>query len=212
MQPLGFQDIHHPNHVCKLNKSLYDLKHAPRAWFDRLFNYLMTLGFNCCHSDPSLFILQHPNVTLIMLIYVDDIIITRNYPEAIQQLITTIGNEFALKYLRPLQYFLGIEVMSTLHGLFLCQSKYAKEILIKGHMLDASKINTPMTVTTSDHLWTMTQSMPKPTVVSLGPSNTSLLCIIISPMLFIVFVNNFKIQQKKAFELGNGSFATIKGL
>ncbi|KAL0541239.1 hypothetical protein IC582_021281 [Cucumis melo] len=134
MQLQGFQDIHHPNHVCKLNKSLYGLKQASCAWFERLSNYLMTLGFNCCHSDPSLFILQQPNVIIIMLIYVDDIIITKNYPQAIQ-LITILGNEFALKDLGPLHYFLGIEVMSTPHGPFLCQSKYAKEILIKRHML-----------------------------------------------------------------------------
>ncbi|TYK00098.1 gag/pol protein [Cucumis melo var. makuwa] len=52
----------------------------------------------------------------------------------------------------PYASVVGIEVASTPHGLFQCQSKYAKEILIKGHMLNASKFNTPMAVTNSDHL------------------------------------------------------------
>jgi hypothetical protein len=42
-QPPGFEDLKHPDHVYKLEKSLYSLKRAPRAWYDRLNNFLTML-------------------------------------------------------------------------------------------------------------------------------------------------------------------------
>lgn len=44
-QPLGFIDQEHPTHVCYLQKSLYDLKQAPRAWFEKLQSTLFSMGF-----------------------------------------------------------------------------------------------------------------------------------------------------------------------
>ena len=44
-QPPGFEDDKNLNHVCKLKKALYDLKQAPRAWYERLRNFLLSKGF-----------------------------------------------------------------------------------------------------------------------------------------------------------------------
>jgi len=44
-QPLGFEDLKHPDHVYKLKKSLYGLKQAPIAWYDRLSNFLIKNDF-----------------------------------------------------------------------------------------------------------------------------------------------------------------------
>ena len=55
-QPMGFRDPNHPNHVCLLKKSLYDLKQTPRAWYKRFVDYVSTLGFSHNTSDHSLFI------------------------------------------------------------------------------------------------------------------------------------------------------------
>lgn len=44
-QPLGFEDLVHPDHVFKLQKSLYGLTQAPRAWYERLGNFLLENGF-----------------------------------------------------------------------------------------------------------------------------------------------------------------------
>jgi len=55
-QPTGFEDQTHPNFVCWLNKSLYDLKQAPRAWYSRFVAHLLTLGFVEAKSDTSLFV------------------------------------------------------------------------------------------------------------------------------------------------------------
>ncbi|GJV61347.1 retrovirus-related pol polyprotein from transposon TNT 1-94 [Tanacetum coccineum] len=55
-QPDGFVDPENPNHVYKLKKALYGLKHAPRAWYDLLLSFLLSQKFSKGTVDPTLFI------------------------------------------------------------------------------------------------------------------------------------------------------------
>lgn len=75
-QPPGYVHSDYPNYLCKLNKSLYGLPQAPRAWFSRLTNFLLRLGFVASNADTSLYMPHKANLQLFFLIYVDDIIIT----------------------------------------------------------------------------------------------------------------------------------------
>ena len=75
-QPPGMHDPKFPSHVCKLQKALYGLKQAPRAWFDRFSDFLLKKGFFCSLADPSLFIMHSPFGTLVLLLYVDDMLFT----------------------------------------------------------------------------------------------------------------------------------------
>ena len=77
-QPSGFINLARPNHVCKLHHSIYGLKQALRAWFSCLSNYLVTMGFVGSKSDTSLFLRRVGIDLLLVLIYMDDIIITGN--------------------------------------------------------------------------------------------------------------------------------------
>ncbi|PNX71029.1 retrovirus-related Pol polyprotein from transposon TNT 1-94, partial [Trifolium pratense] len=74
-QPPGFE-VQEKGLVCKLNKALYGLKQAPRAWFDRLKAALVAYGFKASKCDPSLFIMTSATLQMLVLVYVDDIIIT----------------------------------------------------------------------------------------------------------------------------------------
>lgn len=74
-QPDGFVDPQRPHHVCCLTKALYGLKQAPRAWFDTFSNYLIGFGFKCSRSDSSLFTYHKDKKTLVLLLYVDDILL-----------------------------------------------------------------------------------------------------------------------------------------
>jgi len=89
-QPPGFE-TGDSNTVCKLTKALYGLKQAPRSWFHKLSTTLISLGFHPTISDPSLFLHFHYNITLFILIYVDDILITGNSNSAIQRLIHSLS-------------------------------------------------------------------------------------------------------------------------
>ena len=73
-QPLEFENHKHPDHVYKLSKALYDFKQAPRAWHERLSNFLIEKGFSRGKIDTTLFIKTKNEDMLIVQIYVDDII------------------------------------------------------------------------------------------------------------------------------------------
>jgi histone deacetylase 1/2 len=109
-QPPGYEDPAKPNYVCKLDRALYGLKQAPRAWHARLSNKLISLGFKVSKADTSLFFLNKDNLTMFVLVYVDDIIVVSSTEKATDTLLKELQNEFALKDLGDLHYFLGIEV------------------------------------------------------------------------------------------------------
>lgn len=85
--------------VCRLNNALYRLKQAPGAWFERLTQALKGFGFVSNRCDPSLFDLITPAYIIYMLVYVDDIIITRNYASHIQPLVIKLQSQFSLNKL-----------------------------------------------------------------------------------------------------------------
>lgn len=73
--------------MCKLDKVLYGLKQAPRAWYARVSSKLYDLGFKASKSDTYLFIYSKGGVTIFMLIYVDDIIVTSSSSKAVTALL-----------------------------------------------------------------------------------------------------------------------------
>nr|ABF99203.1 retrotransposon protein, putative, Ty1-copia subclass [Oryza sativa Japonica Group] len=109
-QPPGYVKSKALNYVCKLDKALYGLKQAPRAWYSRLSTKLNELGFVSSKSDTSLFFYDKNGVTMFMLVYVDDIIVSSSSEKATSALLQDLNQEFALKDLGDLHFFLGIEV------------------------------------------------------------------------------------------------------
>ncbi|GKA16810.1 retrovirus-related pol polyprotein from transposon RE2 [Tanacetum coccineum] len=130
--------------ACKLRKSLYGLRQAPRCWSSKLSSALKKYGFVQSYSDYSLFILQQNGVQLNVLVYVDDLIVSGNDHEAITQFKTYLSNCFHMKDLGNLKYFLGIEVVRAKEGIFLCQRKYALDIIFEVGLLGAKPAKIPM--------------------------------------------------------------------
>jgi histone deacetylase 1/2 len=116
---LGYEDASRPTFVCKLDKALYGLKHAPRAWYARLCGKLEALGFVPSKADTSLFYYNKGKHTLFILVYVDDIIVASSSQEATNALLKDLEKEFALKDLGDLHFFLRIEVKRSFDGLLL---------------------------------------------------------------------------------------------
>ena len=102
-QPPGFIDSQHPE---------YGLKQAPRAWNDKFTSFLPSLRFNTNYADSSLFVKKSGSSVVILLLYVDDIIVTGNAPTMIDDVISALTKEFDIKDLGPLHFFLGIQVIS----------------------------------------------------------------------------------------------------
>jgi hypothetical protein len=142
-QPRGFIDPEFPSHVCRLHKSLYDLKQAPRAWFTRLSRTLLELGFVSSSVDSSLFMFHHGNVHLYLLIYGDDILITGTSSSHIASVIHQLQQVFKLKDLGNLHFFLGIQAVRSSQGFHLRQSKYISDLLTRSKMLGAKPYSSP---------------------------------------------------------------------
>jgi hypothetical protein len=120
-QPLGYVDQTHPNLVCRLKKALYSLKQAPRAWSDKIGEYLVTSGFQTSNADFSLYVKKTDHGIIIIVIYVDDLIITRDSDVDIYDLKKLLKQKFEMKDLGKLCYFLDIEVIRSLKGIWLLQ-------------------------------------------------------------------------------------------
>jgi hypothetical protein len=143
-QTQGFEVHSRDTHVCRLKKGLYGLKQAPRAWYARIDNYLMRLGFSKSHADPNLYYKVMNNVPLILLLYVDDLFLTGE-ESLIIQCKKELDSKFDMKYLGLMHYYLGLEVWQKRGEVFLGQGKYAINILQKFGMMDFKYMDTPMT-------------------------------------------------------------------
>jgi hypothetical protein len=141
-QPPGFVDSILPSHVCRLHKSLYGLKQALRAWYTRLNDFLLYVGFCASKVDTSLFIFSNGVDICYLLVYVDDILLTGSNSFLLQRLIQLLSSEFKLRDLGSVHYFLGIEVQSTSMGLMLRHHKYTLDILTRVGMLSCKPIDT----------------------------------------------------------------------
>ena len=109
LQPAGFVNKEKPTHVCHLHKALYGLKQAPRAWFDKFSNYLLEFGFNCSIKDPSLFIYLKGNDLILLLLYVDDMVLTGSNSATMIKLLEDLNTQFRMKDLGQMHYFLGTQ-------------------------------------------------------------------------------------------------------
>ncbi|KAG8483232.1 hypothetical protein CXB51_022211 [Gossypium anomalum] len=123
---------------------------APRAWFDKLKQFLSSVGFTGSRSDASLFVRFVSGTTLYVLVYVDDIIITGNDSADITRFVEQLHAMFSLKDMGDLHYFLGVKVTRSSSGsIHLCQRKYVRDLLARSSLLHAKPVNTPMISSTS---------------------------------------------------------------
>ena len=75
LQPEGFAEIGKENLVCRLNKSLYDLKQAPRCWYKRFDFFIISLEYNKLSSDHCTYYKRFEEDFIILLLYVDDMLV-----------------------------------------------------------------------------------------------------------------------------------------
>uniref|UniRef100_A0A2N9IQ13 Integrase catalytic domain-containing protein n=1 Tax=Fagus sylvatica TaxID=28930 RepID=A0A2N9IQ13_FAGSY len=144
--PPGFRaEGEYAGKVCRLRKSLYGLKQSPRAWFSRFSEVILSMEFVRCHSDHTCFIRRRlDGCCIILLVYVDDIILTGDDAPGISQVKQDLGKVFDVKDLGSLRYFLGIEVARSRNGISLSQRKYTLDLLQDTGMLGCRPASTPM--------------------------------------------------------------------
>ncbi|KAK1663670.1 hypothetical protein QYE76_051829 [Lolium multiflorum] len=130
--------------VCRLRRSLYGLKQAPRAWFQRFTSVVTSAGFVPSAHDPALFVPTYSRGRTLLLLYVDDMIITGDNPEYIAFVKARLRDQFLMTDFGPLHYFLGLEVSSTSDGFYISQEKYIQDLLTRAALGDERTVETPM--------------------------------------------------------------------
>ncbi|KAI3818972.1 hypothetical protein L1987_12794 [Smallanthus sonchifolius] len=145
-QPPGFIDPNFPDRVYKLDKALYGLHQAPRAWYETLSKHLLENGFTRGAIDQTLFKRKDDKDTIMVQIYVDDIIFGSTNPRLCKEFEEVMRSKFEMSSMGEMKFFLGLQVDQSESGILIHQEKYVKEILTKFKMADSHPIKTPVEV------------------------------------------------------------------
>nr|GEY88774.1 putative ribonuclease H-like domain-containing protein [Tanacetum cinerariifolium] len=117
-QPLGFKDLDFPDRVYKVEKALYGLHQAPRAW--------------------------HKGDILLIQVYVDDIIFGSTKKELCIAFEKMIHDKFQMSSIGELTFFLGLQIKQKKDGTFISQDKYVAKILKKFGFTKVKNVSTPI--------------------------------------------------------------------
>lgn len=106
-QPEGFIVPRKENIVCKLNKSLYGLKQSPRQWYKRFDTFMLSQGFKRSDYDSCVYYKSANNLSIYLLLYVDDMLIAAKDKTEIEKLKGQLSNKFEMKDLGASKKFLA---------------------------------------------------------------------------------------------------------
>nr|GFA97679.1 putative ribonuclease H-like domain-containing protein [Tanacetum cinerariifolium] len=144
MQSPGFPDPVYPAKVYKVEKTMYRLHQAPRAWYGTLSKFLLKNGFQKGTTDQTLFIRRQREDFILVQVYVDDIIFGSSNLQLCREFEALMHKKFQMSAMGELNFFLGLQVLQKEDGIFLSQDKYIGDILKKFRFSDVRSSNTPM--------------------------------------------------------------------
>ncbi|WVZ94076.1 LOW QUALITY PROTEIN: hypothetical protein U9M48_040015 [Paspalum notatum var. saurae] len=145
-QPPGFESARFLDRVYKLRKALYGPKQAPRAWYARVSAQVRVCdGF----GRQDLVSLSRGGDTLIVQIYVDDIIFGGSSHALVSSFAEQMSREFEMSLMSELQFFLGLQIKQGPEGTFVHQAKYTRDIVKKFDMGVSKPMTTPMSTNTA---------------------------------------------------------------
>ena len=122
-QPPDFENFEFPNHVFKLSKALYELKQAPRAYYEILTNFLLEQEFTKGKVKKTLFIKKSNDDLLIVQICVDDIIFGATNHCLCEEFFKLMQGEFEMSMKGELKFFLGLQIKQYKDGILINQNK-----------------------------------------------------------------------------------------
>ncbi|GKE02973.1 uncharacterized mitochondrial protein-like protein [Tanacetum coccineum] len=143
-QPIGFEDPDFSNIVYKVEKALYGLHQALRAWYETLSTYLLDNGFQRGKIGKTLFIRRIKSDILLVQVYVDDIIFGSTKKSLCIKFKKIMHKKFQISSMGDLTFFLGLQVKQKNDGIFISQDKYVTETVKKFSFSNVKTASTPM--------------------------------------------------------------------
>ncbi|RVW65491.1 Retrovirus-related Pol polyprotein from transposon RE1 [Vitis vinifera] len=129
-------------HISSVRALLVVATAPPRAWFAKFSSTIFHLGYTASPYDSALFLRRTDKDTILLLLYVDDMIITGDDLSGIQELKDFLSQQFEMKDLGHLSYFLGLEITHSTDGLYITQAKYASDLLSQAGLTDNKTVDT----------------------------------------------------------------------
>ena len=120
------------------------MNQAPRTWYDTLSKYLINNGPLRVTIDKTLFIKKIGSKSILVQIYVDDIIFGSTNDALCKEFESVMHSRFQMSSMGEMTLFLGLQVKQTESSIFINQSKYVKDMLTKFKFLDCKSAPTPV--------------------------------------------------------------------
>jgi hypothetical protein len=145
-QPTGFIENGKENYVCRLKKSIYGLKQSPRCWNTALDCQLKKMNFMQTDADPCIYVSLDSSGTIIIAVYVDDILIAGETEKCVAEVKHAIASRFEVTDMGELHYFLGVKIVRDRNNgsVWLGQPAYSTSIMQQFDMQDAKTRKTPL--------------------------------------------------------------------
>ncbi|GJW91149.1 uncharacterized mitochondrial protein-like protein [Tanacetum coccineum] len=141
---IRLEDSDFPDRVYKVEKALYGLHQAPRAWYETLSTYLLDNEFQRRKIDKTLFIKRYKGDILLVQVYMDDIIFCSTKKELCNAFEKLMHGKFQMSSMGELTFFLGLQVQQKKDVIFISQDKYVGEILKKFRFIEVKTASTPI--------------------------------------------------------------------
>jgi len=147
-QPEGYVNPGKSNYVCKLKRSLYGLKQSPMEWYTVLTEFMVLSGFKRAAPDQAVFIKHSDEGTLLIGVYVDDMVVATDCNDLYDKFKKSIGSKFKLKDLGNIKHCIGMEIKQDLatYHISMNQNLYLQNVLQRFELGDCKPTPTPMEV------------------------------------------------------------------
>jgi hypothetical protein len=146
--------------VCRLKKSLYELKQASNQWYLKFDRFMTEQDYSRCHSDHCVYFKRIENGSyIIFLLYVDDMLVAGSNMKDINVLKKKLSNSFSMKDLGSTKKIFGMKITRDMknHKLTLSQGEYIEKVLERFRMQNAKLVSTPLAI----HLKLTKEMFPK---------------------------------------------------
>ena len=150
-QPVGYVNKSKPNHVCKLQKSIYGLKQAARCWNLEIDTFLQSNGYTKCSSDGCIYIKSHKQENgqmdfVILSLWVDDILLFSNNMTMMREEKKQLHEKFVVVDQGEVHYVLGMLIKRdrSQRTMTINQENFLRSILKRYGMEDSKPVSTPL--------------------------------------------------------------------
>ena len=145
-QPTSFTEVGKEHLVCKLNKSIYGLKHASRQWYMKFDKIITQNGFKENIVDRCIYLRVSGSSYIFLVLYVDDILLVSNDSDLLIETRHMLSTYFDMKDLGEASYVLSIKILRDRANevLKLSQRTYIEKILKRFNMHNCSSTRAPI--------------------------------------------------------------------